>query len=88
MTVWTPTRFNKVHAKLPKLELKKFSGCPIDWAEFWNGFHSAVHENKELSDVNKFTYLRHYMEEPGKKVTSGFSLTEKNYSIALNLLKQ
>ena len=82
------TKFNKVRAKLPKLELKKFSGRPIDWPEFWDGFRSAVHENEELSEVDKFAYLRHYMEESAKKVISGFSLTERNYCIALDLLKE
>ena len=47
-----------------------------------------MHENGELSDVDKFSYLRHYLEEPAKKVFSGFSLTEKNYATALKLLEQ
>ena len=86
----TNSSFNvkKVRAKLPKLELKKFSGHPIDWPEFWDGFQTAVHENEELSNVDKFSYLRHYLEEPAKKVISGFSLTEKNYATALKLLEQ
>ena len=86
----TNSSFNvkKVRAKLPKLELKKFSGRPIDWPEFWDGFQTAVHENEELSNVDKFSYLRHYLEEPAKKVISGFSLTEKNYATALKLLEQ
>jgi len=66
--------------------LKKFSGHLVDWPEFWDGFKTAVHENEELSNVDKFSYLRHYLEEPAKKVISGFSLTEKNY--ALKLLEQ
>ena len=78
----------RVRAKLPKLELKKFSGRPVNWPEFWDGFKTAVHENEELSDVDKFSYLRHYLEEPAKKVISGFSLTEKNYATALKLLEQ
>ena len=39
---------NRVKAKLPKLQLKKFSGKVSVWQEFWDSFKSAIHENKEL----------------------------------------
>jgi len=77
----------KARDKLPKLEQKKFSGCPIDWPEFWDAFRSAVDDNEEISEVDKFSYLRNYLEEPAKKVISGFSLTEANYRKALELLQ-
>ena len=77
-----------VRAKLPKLELKKFSGHPVDWSELCDGFQTAAHENEELSNMEKFSYLRHYLEEPPKKVISGFLLIEKNYATALKLLEQ
>ena len=79
---------HKARAKSPKLELKKFSGCPIDWPEFWDTFRSAVDDNEELSEVDKFSYLRHYLEDPAKKVISVFSLTEANYGKALELLQR
>ena len=45
------------HAKLPKLELKKFYGNPINWYPFWDCFESAVHRNTALTGVDKFNYL-------------------------------
>ena len=33
------------HAKLPKLELKKFHGNPMHQYPFWESFESAVHRN-------------------------------------------
>jgi len=36
------------HAKLPKLELKKFSGNPIYWHPFWESFESAIDKNTSL----------------------------------------
>eukprot|EP00112_Aurelia_sp_Birch-Aquarium-sp1_P001589 Seg1172.19 transcript_id=Seg1172.19/GoldUCD/mRNA.D3Y31 product="hypothetical protein" protein_id=Seg1172.19/GoldUCD/D3Y31 len=77
-----------VRARLPKLELKKFIGKPYDWQEIWNAFRSSIDENEELADVDKFTYLRHLLEEPAKGVVAGFTLTEANYAAAVNLLKQ
>eukprot|EP00795_Rhopilema_esculentum_P009614 gene9614-biopygen11021 len=78
----------KVRAKLPKLELKKFSGRPQDWQEFWDSYKSAVYENEEISKIDKFSYLKHYLEEPAKKVIAGLALTEKNYDVAVDLLEQ
>ena len=40
------------HAKLPKLELKKFHGNPMHWYPFWESFESAVHKNPHLSSVD------------------------------------
>ncbi len=81
------SKFKNVRAKLPKLGLKKFSGHLIDWPEFWDAFKSSVHENEEISEVDKFSNLKHYLQESAKKVISGFSLTELNYGRALDLLK-
>ena len=49
----------RVRAQLPKLELKRFSGRPQDWEEFWDGFVSAVHGNEELSTVDEFSTVHH-----------------------------
>ena len=42
------------HAKLPKLELRKFFGNPIDWYPFWESFDSAAHRNSTLTGADKF----------------------------------
>ena len=36
-------------AKLPKLEVKKFSGRLQDWQEFWGSFESSIDPNESLS---------------------------------------
>ena len=46
-----------VKSKLPKLTLKRFAGDPIQWHAFWDSFSAAVHENVEVSKVDKFNYL-------------------------------
>jgi len=55
------------------------------WQEFWDGFKGAVHDDVQLAKVDKFKYLRNYLEEPAKRVTSGFALTD-TYS-AIDLLR-
>ena len=41
-------------AKLPKLSLPRFSGDTIKWLSFWDSFSSAIDDNDELNDVDKF----------------------------------
>ena len=77
-----------MRAKLPKSELKKFNGRAYEWQEFWDSFRSSVRENEELAQVDKFTFLRHLMEERAKTVIAGSALTEENYESAVELLQQ
>ena len=74
--------------KLPKLEVRKFSGKIQDWHEFWDSFESAIHKNESLSDVDKFTYLRGLVEQPAKSSIAGFALTAVNYLAAVKVLQR
>ena len=77
-----------VRIRLPKLEVRKFAGKIHEWIEFWDSFNSATQENESLSKDDKFTYLCGLAEEPAKSAISGFSLTEANYSAAVELLQR
>ena len=72
--------------KLPQLELKKFSGKTAEWQEFWDGYKSAVHDDNDLAKVDKFKYLRSYLEEPAKSVVTGFALNDASCDEAVELL--
>ena len=73
--------------KLPKLVLKKFSGDPKMWQEWWDSFKVAVHENG-ISDVEKFNHLRSLVEGAAYATIAGLSLTEENYKTAIDLLHE
>ncbi len=77
-----------VRAKLPKLQLKNFGGKVCEWPEFWDSFSSSIDNNDQLSDVDKFAYLRGYLEGPAKSTIAGLSLTSTNYQCAIDLLKK
>ena len=68
-----------VGAKLPKLRLRNFSGKICEWPEFWDGFSCSIDNNDQLSDVDKFAYLRGYFEGSAKSTIAGLSLTGANY---------
>ena len=76
------------HAKLLKLELKKFYGNHIDWYPFWECFESAVHQNSSLTRVDMFNYLKSLLGGSPAHVIAGLTLTNTNYEKAIDLLKQ
>lgn len=49
---------NTQRAKLPKIELKTFSGDLEDWLSFKNLFTSLIHNVTSLPKVEKLHYLR------------------------------
>ncbi len=69
--------------KLPKLNAPPFNGSPIKWDEFWDVFDSFVHSNPNLSDVQKFTYLRGMLTGSASAAIAGISITNRNYREAV-----
>ena len=79
-----PPRGNKV--KLPKLSLPHFSGNVTKWTTFWDSFESAVHNNDDLTDVDKFNYLRSFLECTAYEAIYGLTLSSANYQEAIDVL--
>ena len=74
--------------KLPRLHLRSFAGNLTQWTSFWESFQSAVHDNDELTDTEKFNYLNSLMERSAKEAISGFLLTAGNYYEAIKTLQK
>ena len=68
--------------------MKNFGGKFCEWPEFWDSFSSSIDNNDQLSDVDKFAYLRGYLEGQAKSTIAGLSLTATNYQYAVDLLKK
>ena len=81
-----PTHSNKV--KLPKLTLPRFDGRLDRWTTFWDSFESAIHTNNDLSDVDKFNYLRSLLEGSAFAAIRGLTLSAANYVDAVGILKK
>ena len=58
----TGERVHTTRVKLPKLTLKKFNGDLTKWITFWDTFESSVHNNPELTSIDKFNYLHSLLE--------------------------
>ncbi|GFW95630.1 integrase catalytic domain-containing protein [Trichonephila clavipes] len=74
--------------KLPKFELKVFSGEPKEYLTFWSIF-SKIQASEELTAIDKFQHLYQSMESDSKaaRLISRFPITAENYPKAVEQLK-
>ena len=54
---------------------------------FWDSYDAAFHQNSELSDVEKFTYLKTLVSITAKEFIAGLTLTSVNYKEAVRVLQ-
>ena len=80
----TPAPTHKV--RLPKLTIKPFSGNVTAWTTLWDSYNSTIHENPDLSDFEKFNYLRSFLVHGAAEAISGLTLTAANYKEAIQIL--
>ena len=78
----------KSRVKLPKIFIKKFYGDPTTWQQFFEMFEATVHINESLSNIEKFSYLKGYLGGAAENCIDGLTLSNDNYEIAVNLLKE
>ena len=67
--------------KLPKINLMK---CTT----FWESYASAVHNNRDLSAVDKLNYLKSLLERSAYDAIAGLTLSAANYSEAVEILQK
>ena len=79
------SRSNNV--ELPKIAIKTFNGEPKNWQFFIDSFECAIGSNESLSEVQKLTYLKNLVTGKAESIIDGISLSNDNYKIALELLK-
>ncbi|UYV65295.1 hypothetical protein LAZ67_3003849 [Cordylochernes scorpioides] len=75
--------------KLPKIELKKFTGEIKDWLGWWAQFNK-IHVDSTLEDSDKFQYLVQSMS-PGtraSKLVDSYPLTAENYPKVIETLTE
>ncbi|UYV75046.1 hypothetical protein LAZ67_12002228 [Cordylochernes scorpioides] len=75
--------------KLPKIELKKFTGEIKDWLGWWAQFNK-IHVDPTLEDSYKFQYLVQSMS-PGtraSKLVDSYPLTAENYPKVIETLTE
>ena len=62
------------NVKLPELEIPVFDGDKMKWREFWDFFKVTVDQNKWLSEIKIFCYLKSKLTGEASQVISGLSI--------------
>ena len=83
-TVKEETAFVK---SIPRLELPRFSGDPLEWLQFISLFKCLVHD-QPLSDTQKMTYLQRALAGNAKKAVGGMLKHGHLYKAALTELEK
>lgn len=74
--------------KLPRLVLRPFNGDITACYTFWESCESAVHNNRNLTDIDKFNYLNSLLTSTAREAVAGLSLTSANFQDAIAILKK
>ncbi|XP_050544282.1 uncharacterized protein LOC126907214 [Daktulosphaira vitifoliae] len=90
-----PTKPNNINSqfgssiiKLPPIDLPKFSGDYSEWQSYYDMFSTAINENNNLNNMQKFFYLRPSLSGEAAKVIQCLPTTSDKYTIAWQTLKE
>ena len=78
----------KMDVYLPKIDLKTFTGDPIEWQQFYDLFVETVDKHERLSEVQKLSYLIGKLGGAAARCVEGIPVTNENYGIAMKLLQE
>ena len=76
-----PEKNGKGLPKLPTLTLPKFSGLVKDYRPFIQLYEKIIHENKNLSSIEKMNYLVSSIQGDAKNAVKHLTITEENILI-------
>ncbi|KAJ2949680.1 hypothetical protein O0L34_g15607 [Tuta absoluta] len=81
-----PNNSRCVRAHLPKLDIFHFDSKLENWQTFYDTFSSLIHNNEEISDIEKYYYLLSAVSGPALTLVKSMPITAVNYGIVWNLL--
>ena len=84
---FTSSKSSEARVKLAKLEIPKFNDN-INWTGFWDQYKSATHDNENISEVEKFIYLKSFFADSALATVSGLNLNAENYKDAIDILEK
>ncbi|XP_077863262.1 uncharacterized protein LOC144346267 [Saccoglossus kowalevskii] len=73
--------------QLPKPEIAKFYGDPLKWCELDDNFIHTVDSNPNITDVQKFAYLKAALDGESSSQIQGYILSSENYRAAYKQLE-
>jgi len=74
--------------KLPVIKVPTFDNTIKNWKSFWDSYCAAVDHNQSLSNVQKLTYLRSYLQGEASDLVKQLPLEDASYTITISVLKE
>jgi hypothetical protein len=71
---------------MPAITVPKYNGEVTEWSNFKKYFDNLVHNNPNISDINKLHYLKAALTGPAAEVVKGVDLSNEGYRTAYDLL--
>ena len=84
-TQQVPVRKSSI--KLAELKIQPFDGDVFKWRDFWDLFKVNYHHNANLSNTEKYSYLRHYLTGRALQAVVGLEATDDSYPKAVKNLE-
>ncbi|XP_016665027.1 uncharacterized protein LOC107885848 [Acyrthosiphon pisum] len=75
-------------AQLPIITLPTFDGDIQDWESFFDCFRAMIHDDGRFTPAQKFYYLRSSISGPALDLIKSIPMTDANYEVAIERLKQ
>lgn len=83
------TRYSGDHGvHLPQINIPTFDGDLLQWTSFYDSFLSMIDSNPNRTNVEKMHYLKGVLKGTALSVINRLPISDHNYKIALNLLKE
>ena len=72
---------------LPQIKIPSFNGDPKTFHTFWDLYKSTIHDNPELTDIQKYSYLKSLCVGKAAESISGLRQSEDQYPTLIKTLK-
>lgn len=76
-----------VNPKLPEITISPFNGNFLEWRAFFELFDNLIIKNCNLTDVQRFVYLKSYLRNEPLELVDSLRLTSDNFQIAIQTLQ-
>ncbi|EYB89099.1 hypothetical protein Y032_0236g3220 [Ancylostoma ceylanicum] len=88
-TTSTPERNERqLRIRKPVLEIPSFSGNAREYNSFWTVFESLIYSDDELSNIDKFLFLKQALKGKAAITISCIPVFGDRYQAAVNILKK
>ena len=77
-----------MNMKLPKLEIKRFSGDSKEYKSLKDSFEIAVTRISDITESEKFTYLKFFLTGEASRAVKVLAITTEKYEQALQVLDE